>query len=141
MYTNKQAAHSMEKQQLKAVRKYYLSISDINMKLSKIHQQIQSQIDLNKYKYATEYIHQYISYTSVWNLKFVLNLESPEVALLQIFHLNYIFQHEPENNFTQQRQELVHVAADFFSLKPYKDDHIERRLQAMLHYIQGKQAK
>lgn len=141
MYTNKQAAHSMEKQQMKAVRKYYLSISDINMKLSKIHQQIESQIDLNKYRYATEYIHQYISYTSVWNLKFVLNLESPEVALLQIFHLNYIFQHEPENNFIQQRQELEHVASDFFSLKPYKDEHIERRLQAMLNYIQGKQAK
>ena len=65
------------------MRKYYLSIADINSSLSKVHQAVMPHIDLEKYKYTTEYIHRYISYTSVWNLKFVVNLESPEVALLQ----------------------------------------------------------
>lgn len=139
MFTNKHAAQSLEQQHLKSVRKYYLSIADINIKLSKIHQQIKPTIDVNKYKYATDYIHQYISYTTVWQLKFVLNLESPEVALLQIFHLNYIFQHEPTDAFLAERNELQEIAQYFYSLKPFKDDHMERRLQAMLDYIQQQQ--
>lgn len=106
MYTNKHAAQSMEQQHLKSVRKYYLSIADVNIKLSKIHQQIKPAIDLNKYKHATDYIHQYISYTTVWQLKFVANIESPEVALLQIFHLTYIFEHEPAHLFLKEREEL-----------------------------------
>ena len=135
MFTNKQAASSLEKQEMKSVRKYYLSIADVNMKLSKIHQQLKPHIDLEKYKPATDYIHQYISYTTVWNLKFVLNLESPEVALLQIFHLNYIFQHEPLGRFMQEREQFLEVEQYFYSLKPFKEDHIERRLLAMLTYI------
>ena len=93
-------------------------------------------LNLEKYKYATDYIHQYISYISVWNLKFVANLESPEVALLQIFHLNYIFSQEPADCFTQERAILKEKEQQFYSLKPYKEEHIEKRLQAMLNYIE-----
>ena len=136
MLSNKHVASPLEKQQLQNVRKYYLSITDINSTLSKVHQSVMPHIDLEKYKYATEYIHQYISYTSVWNLKFVVNLESPEVALLQIFHLNYIFSQEPADCFTQERAILREKEQHFYSLKPYKEEHIEKRLQAMLNYIE-----
>ena len=136
MLSNKHVASSLEKQQLQNVRKYYLSIADINSTLSKVHQSVMPHIDLEKYKYATEYIHQYISYTSVWNLKFVVNLESPEVALLQIFHLNYIFSQEPANCFTQERAILEEKEQYFYSLKPYKEEHIQKRMQTMLSYIE-----
>ena len=136
MLSNKHVANSLEKQHLQNVRKYYLSVADINSTLSKVHQSVMPHIDLEKYKYATEYIHQYISYTSVWNLKFVSNLESPEVALLQIFHLNYIFSQEPANRFTQERAILEEKEQYFYSLKPYKEDHIQKRLQTMLSYIE-----
>ena len=136
MYSNKHVASSVEKQHLQNVRKYYLSIADINNALSNVHQAIMPHINLEKYTYATEYIHQYISYTSVWNLKFVVNLESPEVALLQIFHLNYIFSQEPVDCFTQERAILREKEQYFYSLKPYKEEHIEKRLQAMLNYIE-----
>ncbi|MFF5997021.1 hypothetical protein AAGS61_20145 [Lysinibacillus sp. KU-BSD001] len=135
MYTNKHVAKSLEKQHLRGVRKYYLCIADINIALSKVHQAIMPQIDLEQYKFATEYIHQYISHTSVWNLKFVVNLESPEVALLQIFHLHYIFEQEPVEKFKNERAILKEQEEAFLALKPFKEDHIERRRQAMLHYI------
>ena len=136
MYSNKHVASSLEKQHQKNVRKYYLSIADINSALSKVHQSVMPHIDLEKYKLATDYINQYISYTSVWNLKFVVNLESPEVALLQIFHLNYIFSQEPADCFTQERAILKEKEQHFYSLKPYKEEHIEKRLQNMLSYIE-----
>lgn len=135
MYKNKHVAHSLEKQHSKNVRKYYLSIADINIALSKIHQTIRPQIDLEKYQLATDYIHQYISYTTVWNLKFVANLESPEVALLQIFHLHYILDHEPENRFPTERALLAEQEQRFYNLKPYKMGHIKKRKQKMLDYI------
>lgn len=136
MYSNKHVASSLEKQHQKNVRKYYLCIADINSALSKVHQSVMPHINIEKYKYATDYINQYISYTSVWNLKFVINLESPEVALLQIFHLNYIFSQEPADCFTQERAILKDKEQYFYSLKPYKEEHIEKRLQNMLSYIE-----
>ena len=141
MLSNKHVASSLEKQQLQNVRKYYLSVADINSTLSKVHQSVMPHIDLEKYKYATEYIHQYISYTSVWNLKFVVNLESPEVALLQIFHLNYIFSQEPANCFTQERAILEEKEQYFYSLKPYKEEHIQKRMQTMLSYIEKRKVE
>ena len=141
MLSNKHVASSLEKQQLQNVRKYYLSIADINSTLSKVHQSVMPHIDLEKYKYATEYVHQYISYTSVWNLKFVVNLESPEVALLQIFHLNYIFSQEPTNCFTQERAILEEKEQYFYSLKPYKEEHIQKRMQTMLSYIEKRKVE
>jgi len=141
MLSNKHVASSLEKQQLQNVRKYYLSIADINSTLSKVHQSVMPHIDLEKYKYATEYVHQYISYTSVWNLKFVVNLESPEVALLQIFHLNYIFSQEPANCFTQERAILEEKEQYFYSLKPYKEEHIQKRMQTMLSYIEKRKVE
>ena len=141
MLSNKHVASSLEKQQLQNVLKYYLSIADINSTLSKVHQSVMPHIDLEKYKYATQYIHQYISYTSVWNLKFVVNLESPEVALLQIFHLNYIFSQEPANCFTQERAILEEKEQYFYSLKPYKEEHIQKRMQTMLSYIEKRKVE
>lgn len=137
MYTNKQAANSLEKQHLQNVRKYYLSIADINIALSQVHQSIMPHINLEKYQLATDYIQQYISYTTVWNLKFVANLESPEVALLQIFHLHYIFEKEPKDLFQKERAVLAEQEQHFFSLKPYKLEHVKKRKQKMLDFIKS----
>ena len=136
MDNNKHAAHSLERQHLQKVRKYYLSVADVNNALSKVHQAIMPHIDLEAYRLATEYIHQYISYTSVWNLKFVANLESPEVALLQIFHLNHIFKNEPADRFKKERAILAEQEQRFFDLKPYKPEHVEKRRQKMMDYIE-----
>ena len=137
MDNNKHVARSLERQYLRNVRKYDLSVAEVNIALSKIHQAIMPHIDLEAYRLATEYIHQYISYTSVWNLKFVANLESPEVALLQIFHLDHIFKNEPADRFKKERAILAEQEQRFFDLKPYKPEHVEKRRQKMMDYIES----
>lgn len=120
MKQHKQVALSLERQHLKYVKSYYKTLADINMCLGNIHRSIQPRIDKQKYRYATEYVNQYISYTNVWNIKFVYNLENPEVALLQIFHLDYIFEHEPENRFATERKLLEEQKERFLQSIPIK---------------------
>ncbi len=139
MKGDRQVAMSLERQHIKHVRHYYRTIAEINVELAKLHKIIEVDINKEKYKFASEYVNQYVSYTSIWNVKFVYNLESPEVALLQIFHLDYIFDHEPENLFIKERKMLLEQKEQFFKLKPYQEEHIELRKQNMLQFIEEKE--
>lgn len=138
MYMNRHVVKSLERQQMKSVHRYYRSIADINMELAKLHKNIEFEIDKDHYHFATEYVNQYISYTSVWNVKFVANLENPEVALLQLFHLEYIFDHEPAHLFSNERQLFTKQKEAFIYLKSYTLDHIQMRKENMLQFIQEK---
>lgn len=135
MRQHKQVALSLERQHLKHIKSYYRTIAEINLRLGNIHRSIEYKIDKQKYQYATEYVNQYISYTTVWNIKFVYNLENPEVALLQIFHLEYIFEHEPKNSFITERKQLEEQRKQFSEVNPYKEEQIRSRKQEMLNYI------
>ena len=135
MHTNRHTEKLVEKEHLKGVRRYYISIAEINLALSKIHKSILPNINVSNYEKATSYIHQYISHTTVWNLKFVMNLESPEVALLQVFHLEHIFLQEPVDLFIKERAIFAKQREIFLALKPFKKDHMERRHKAMTDFI------
>lgn len=139
MNGDRQVAMSLERQHIKHVRHYYRTIAEINVELAKLHKDIEITINKDKYKFASEFVNQYISYTTIWNVKFVYNLESPEVALLQIFHLEYIFDHEPESSFAKERRLFVEQKELFLKLKPYQDDHIAMRKQNMLQFIANKE--
>ncbi|ATP38813.1 hypothetical protein CSE16_01610 [Solibacillus sp. R5-41] len=130
-------AKSLERQHLKSARKYPLLISDINIELNKIHQQITDQIEHSKYEAATAFIDQYIAHTSIWQLKFVCNFENPEVVLMQIFHLDYIFNNEPSDHFSTERELLNVQWEKFLNVTLYTEEKIEHRKQKMLHYIQN----
>ncbi len=135
MLYNKHAAKMLERQQSKKNRQVYHALAEINLSLNQLHKSIERYIDLDKYKYATEYVDQFISYTSVWNLKFVYNLENPEVALLQIFHLTYIFGNEHESKFTKERRELTQLIAQFEEMNPFKQEKVEERYAKMVQFI------
>lgn len=137
MYTNKQTALSLERQHLKKIRKYYLVVADINVALAQLHKKLRPQLDVAKYQFATDYIHQYVSYTTVWHLKFVTNLESPEVALMQIFHLEYIFSHEPADRFIKERAILQEKQQLFHNLNTFSQEHIDKRREKMMAFIQS----
>ena len=140
MLYNKHLAKTVEKQQLKQTRQFYLALADINLQLSTIHQRLSMKIDLASYEYASEYVNQYISYTTVWNLKFVYNLENPEVALLQIFHLRYIFSCEPEHLFKDDRAYFEEAKQCFAKINPFKPEKVDARYNDMLQYIESKKA-
>lgn len=129
-------AKSLERQHLKSMRKHFLQIIDINTVLRDIHHQIAPRINKEEYEVATTYVNQYISHTHIWHIKFVSNLEDPEVALMQIFHLEYIFKREPADKFTQERKILEEQTKKFRAITLYSDQHITSRRQKMEHYIQ-----
>lgn len=135
MLYNKHAAKMLERQQSKKTRQVYHALAELNLSLNQLHKSIERYIDLDKYKYATEYVDQFISYTTVWNMKFVYNLENPEVALLQIFHLTYIFENEHESEFTKERRELTQLIAQFEEMNPFKQEKVEERYAKMVQYI------
>lgn len=128
-------AKSMERQHLKSVRKLSLQIVDINTVLKDIHHQLAPHIDEIKYEAATAYVNQYISHTHVWNIKFVCNLEDPEVALMQLFHLKYILDREPAELYQGARDALEEQRQKFMNITLYSDQHIEMRRIKMLDYI------
>ena len=135
MDINKATALQLERQQLKNVRHYYRTLAEINVELAKIHKSIQFNINKEAYKYATEYVNKYISYTTVWNIKFIYNLESPEVALLQIYHLEYIFNSESEELHLKERRIFSEQKDFFMRVTSFSKEHMEIRKKAMLDYI------
>lgn len=141
MKQDKQVTLSLEQQHIKHVKSYYRTLAEINLCLGNIHRNIERRIQKQKYRYATEYVNQYISYTSVWNIKFVYNLENPEVALLQFFHLDYIFEHEPKNRFKSERLQLEEQRKLFSTVNPFKEEQIQLRKQQMLHFIKERSKK
>ncbi|WP_274308895.1 hypothetical protein [Solibacillus daqui] len=128
-------AKSMERQHLKSVRKLSLQIVDINTALKDVHQQLAPHIDEIKYEAATGYVNQYISHTHVWNIKFVCNLEDPEVALMQLFHLKYILDREPAELYKNARSILEEQRQKFLKITLYSNEHIEMRRTKMLDHI------
>lgn len=130
-------AKSLERQHLKSARKYALSISDINLELSKIHQQISEQIEHSKYDAVSAFVNQYIAHTTIWKLKFVCNIENPEVVLVQLFHLDFIFENEPTNLFQEERALLIHQWEKFSEVMLYTAEQIQKREQKMHQFIQS----
>lgn len=111
---------------------------DINMELSEAHKSVVKKIDVETYIHATEFAQQYISYTSIWNMKFSYNLESPEVAITQLLHLEYILEHEDASLFSKEHAIFEEMKKLFNLYKPYTDDMIEQRKRKMQLYIEGK---
>lgn len=138
MLYNKHLAKTLEKQQQTQTRQFYHVLADINLQLSNIHHSILKKIDLSSYEYATEYVNQYISYTTIWHLKFVYNLENPEVALLQIFHLQYIFDNEPKDHLLKERAYFDEIKENFAIVNPFKPEKVDERYNTMLQFIESK---
>ncbi|CAM5211257.1 putative protein OS=Ureibacillus acetophenoni OX=614649 GN=SAMN05877842_11217 PE=4 SV=1 [Ureibacillus acetophenoni] len=129
LVTDRHAVKSIEQIHIKHVRHFYRSIAAINIALAEIHKKLEDQVNKQSYRLVTEYINQFISYTSVWNVKFAYNLESPEVAMLQIFHLDYILEQESPSRFICERSAFEELKEKFFQLDAFKIEHIQLRKQ------------
>lgn len=130
-------AKSLEKQHLRSTKKYHLAIADINNELIKVHKILERCINKSNYTAITTYVDQYISYTTIWNIKFVYNLENPEVVLMQLMHLNYILQHEKAEQLEPLRRAVDEQQQKFNDLRPYKEEQIKLRIEKMLTFIEN----
>lgn len=118
-----------------ASRSVHKVMQEVNTELARVHKTIKESINPEQYIHATNFVEQYISYTSLWNLKFSYNMESPEVALLQLLHLDYIFKHELPTTFTKEREVFDKMQQLFHEYQPYSTELIEKRKQKMLDHI------
>ena len=141
MKRGKEVALSIERQHTKHVKHYYRTIAEINLELAKIHKNLHFTLNKEKYQHVTEFVNKYISYTTVWNIKFVYNLENPEVALLQIFHLEYIFDREPLDRYETERRIYTEQKEHFRKTEAYTQEHIQLRKKGMLDFIAQQEQK
>ena len=118
-----------------ASRSVHKVMQEVNTELARVHKTIKESINPEQYVHATNFVEQYISYTSLWNLRFSYNLESPEVALVQLLHLDYIFKHELPTTFTKEREVFNKMHRLFHEYTPYSNELMEKRKQKMLDYI------
>ena len=116
-------------------RSIHRAMQEVNTELARVHKTIKKYINPDQYIHATNFVEQYISYTSLWNLKFSYNMQSPEVAFLQLLHLDYIFKHESPTAFTKEREVYNTMNQIFHEHSPYSNELIEKRKQKMLDYI------
>ena len=126
---------SLEQQQLRSAKKYHLAIAEINTELMKVHKILERCINKLDYLAVTAYVNQYISYTTIWNIKFVYNLENPEVALMQLMHTNYILEREQGEQLAPIRRAVAIQQEKFNQLRPYKREQIEARYEKMHAFI------
>lgn len=131
------SSKSTEHQRLRANKKYHLAISEINTELIKVHKILERCIQKNTHIAATTYVDQYISYTSIWNIKFVYNLENPEVVLMQLFHLEYILTAETAEQLEPLRRVVTEQQHKFNELKPYPEEQVQLRKEKMLTFIEN----
>lgn len=118
-------------------RNFLAVMKEINTELAQVHKSLEKKIDKTVYKSATLYVDKYISYTSVWNIKFKYNIESPEVALLQCLHLIYILDQESDNQLYEERRILKEMYELFMQYKPYTEEQIKNRKEKMINFIQS----
>lgn len=120
----------------KSNRSLHRVMVEINTELTKVHKKIAPHIIVENYSAASDYVSQFVSYTTIWNIKFVYNLESPEVALMQIMHLKHILACEPETSFIDQRAILQEMTKLFLQYSPYSSELISKRKKKFQDYIQ-----
>ena len=137
MNTNKYAAKSYEQQHLQRVRKFTHATVDMNIALGDAHRVLAKQIDITAFEKATEYVDQYVSYTTIWNMKFVYNLESPEIAMLQLFHIEYVLAHLPEDKFLQERAIVADQHEKFVAFKPFTDEVVKARFEKFMEFVEA----
>lgn len=137
MYNNKFAAKSFEQQHLQRVRKSAHAIIDINIAIGDIHRMFANTIDVTPFEKATAYVNKYVSYTNIWNMKFVYNLESPEIAMLQLFHVQYILDHFPETAFVKEREIVEENIMRFRNTKPFSDESVAERYDKFMAVVQS----
>ena len=123
------------KSHLKTIRRYPLQIATLNESLKELHDRLAPHIDVTAYEAISSYVNQYISYTHIWNVKFANNLESPEVALMQLFHLQFILTREPADLHLAIRANLEELHQKFLSITLYSTEQLTVRETKMRDYI------
>ncbi|WP_155592530.1 hypothetical protein [Lysinibacillus cavernae] len=134
-YINKHLARTLEQQHKRSVRGLFLKIEELNNACTLLRKRLEPHIELSSYKNYIDYVNQFVSHTSILNLKFVTNTQNLEVAVLHTLLLTTILENENYQSFEYENRLLQGYLQEIFSLNDHAKSLFVNHQEKMLHYI------
>lgn len=134
---NKDLARTLEQQHKRSVRGLFLKIQDLNNNCTLLRKRLEPHIDLAVYKHAIDYVNQFVSHTTILNLKFIINTQNLEVVVLHTLLLTYIVENEDSSTFEYEHKLLQGYILEIFALNDHAKALYTNHQEKMLHYIES----
>ncbi|MGA3601464.1 hypothetical protein [Lysinibacillus agricola] len=134
-YVNKHLARTLEQQHKRSVRGLFLKIQDLNNDCTLLRKRLEPHIDLTVYKNAIDYVNQFVSHTTILNLKFITNTQNLEVVVLHSLLLAHII--ENEEAFSFEHTLLQGYIHEIFALNDHAKTLYTNHQEKMLHYMES----
>ncbi|MEY9980151.1 hypothetical protein [Lysinibacillus sp. RC79] len=136
-YVNKDLARTLEQQHKRSVRGLFLKIQDLNNDCTLLRKRLEPQIDLAVYKNAIDYVNQFVSHTTILNLKFITNTQNLEVVVLHALLLAHILENEDCYAFDYEHHLLQGYIHEIFALNDHAKALYTNHQEKMLHYMES----
>lgn len=136
-YMNKDLARTLEQQHKRSVRGLFFKIQDLNNNCTLLRKRIEPHIDLANYKHAIDYVNQFVSHTTILNLKFITNTQNLEVVVLHTLLLTYIVENEDSYTFEYEHKLLQGYIHEIFALNDHAKALYTNHQEKMLHYMES----
>jgi len=134
---NKDLARTLEQQHKRSVRGLFLKIQDLNNNCTLLIKRLEPHIDLAVYKHAIDYVNQFVSHTTILNLKFITNTQNLEVVVLHTLLLTYIVENEDSFTFEYEHKLLQGYIHEIFALNDHAKALYKNHQEKMLHYMES----
>lgn len=134
---NKDLARTLEQQHKRSVRGLFFKIQDLNNNCTLLRKRIEPHIDLANYKHAIDYVNQFVSHTTILNLKFITNTQNLEVVVLHTLLLTYIVENEDSYTFEYEHKLLQGYIHEIFALNDHAKALYTNHQEKMLHYMES----
>ncbi|MGE7111314.1 hypothetical protein [Lysinibacillus sp. NPDC047702] len=136
-HVNKHLARTLEQQHKRSVRGLFLKIQELNNKCTLLRKRLEPHIDMTVYEHAIDYVNDFVSHTTILNLKFITNTQNLEVVVLHTLLLSYILENEEPHSFDYEQKQLHEYIQETFSLNEHAKTLFINHQEKMLHYIQS----
>lgn len=138
-YINKHLARTLEQQHKRSVRGLFLKIEELNAACTQLRKRLERETDITVFKYAIDYVNQFVAHTSILNLKFITNTQNLEVLVLHALLLSYILETEGNQSFAYEEKLLKGYIQDTFTLNDHAKTLFINHREKMLSYIQNEE--
>lgn len=135
-HINKHLARTLEQQHKRSVRGLFLKIEELNNACTELRKRLEPRVNLTLYKDAIDYVNQFVSHTSILNLKFITNTQNLEVAVLHALLLSYILENEDDHSLEYEDRLLQDYVHQIFTLNDHARTLFVNHRDKMLTSIQ-----
>lgn len=100
-----------------------------------LRKRIDAHIDITQYNDPIDYVNQYVSHTSILNLKFITNFQNLEVVVLHAILIEFILTTESSESFDYEKQLLEGFIKEIVALNDHAPTLFANHKEKMLQYI------